>query len=167
MWALCVTCGHYGWPVGTMGGLWALWVTCGHYGWPVGTMGGLSYISLFKLSPHVCKHVGCNYCYSTLYPPCKFLQSGVQWCSVCCILYVPPVEGWSGEGHVTGGEVTGLPLLITFFGTFFIQEVLNCNAKCSSAPAYWNSVTRALVFWKNGRWNSSTLFTYEGVLISP
>jgi hypothetical protein len=53
----------------------------------VGTVGGLSHIiSIFKFSPHVCKHVGCNCSYSTLYPPSKFLQSGVHWWNVCCIL---------------------------------------------------------------------------------
>lgn len=47
-----------------------------------------------------------------------------------------------------------------FLWKLLIQEVPNCNMKCWGAPPCWNSITMALVFWKNGRWDSSTLFTY-------
>lgn len=127
----------------------------------VGTVGGLSHlISLSNFSPHVCKHVGCNCSYSTLYPPSKFLQSGVQWWNVCCILYVPPVEEVKWRRSCYRWQSNRAASTCQFLWNLLIQEVLNCNMKCRSAPACWNSVTRALVFWNNGRWDSSTLFTY-------
>jgi hypothetical protein len=106
------------------------------------TMTSLAYIiSLFKFSPHICKHGGCNCSSSTWCPPSTFLQSGVQWWNVYSIFYILPIEqikwwrsGWRWPSNRAASTNPFLRKLL-------IEEVLNCNVKCRGSPACWNSVS--------------------------
>lgn len=84
--------------------------------------------SVCKLSPHMCKHGGCNHSFSSLCPPRKFWQNGGQWWYINIFMYPQKKKWHSVRSGKWGGQLM-VPSASPFPWKLSVQEVLYCYMK--------------------------------------